>query len=80
VAIATAFLILPSTAPSAKTSIASEPEFRVVESVGPGGIGQYTIINNSDEAGYTPESTAADGKGLDELAAFQWANGLICPP
>jgi hypothetical protein len=36
VAIATAFLILPSTAPSAKTSIVSEPEFRVVESVGPG--------------------------------------------
>jgi hypothetical protein len=24
----------------------SDPEFQVIESVGPGGIGQYTVINN----------------------------------
>jgi hypothetical protein len=40
---------------AAMPASASVVEFEVIESAGPGGIGQYTVINNSDEAGYAPE-------------------------
>src|SRR5258708_1829624 len=51
-AFATTTLISLSAAMPASASIV---EFAVIESAGPGGIGQYTVINNSDEAGYAPE-------------------------
>jgi hypothetical protein len=40
---------------AAMPASASVVEFEVIESAIPGGIGQYTVINNSDEAGYAPE-------------------------
>ncbi len=40
---------------SAKASVLSEPEFEVIETAGPGNTSYYTVINNSDDRGYSPE-------------------------
>ena len=48
-ALATVAIVLFSSVLPASASVVSGPEYQVIESVGSGGTGHYTVINNSDD-------------------------------
>jgi hypothetical protein len=54
---AIALIVVGSGRPALALVVASPPppEFEVIETAGPGNTGHYTVINNSNLPGYTPE-------------------------